>query len=67
MCKQSGWLEVLGCGMIHPEVLEHCGIDPSRYSGYAFGMGIERQAMLRFGIPSIKLLFDNDPRFLSQF
>ena len=67
VCKQSGWLEVLGCGMIHPEVLEHCGIDPSRYSGYAFGMGIERQAMLRFGIPSIKLLFDNDPRFLSQF
>lgn len=67
VCKQTGWLEVLGCGMIHPEVLEHCGIDPEIYSGYAFGMGIERIAMLRFGIPSIKLLFENDPRFLEQF
>ncbi|MEZ4447543.1 MAG: phenylalanine--tRNA ligase subunit alpha [Polyangiaceae bacterium] len=67
VCKTTGWLEVLGCGMIHPEVLEHCGIDPERYSGYAFGMGVERQAMLRFGIPSIKLLFENDPRFLAQF
>jgi len=67
VCKGTGWLEVLGCGMIHPEVLEHCGIDPSTYSGYAFGMGIERTAMLRFGIPSIKLLFENDPRFLAQF
>ena len=67
VCKGTGWLEVLGCGMIHPEVLEHCGIDPARYSGYAFGMGIERMAMLRFGIPSIKLLFENDPRLLAQF
>jgi phenylalanyl-tRNA synthetase alpha chain len=67
ICKATGWLEVLGCGMIHPEVLTHCGIDPERYTGYAFGMGIERQAMLRFGIPNIKLLFDNDPRFLAQF
>ncbi len=67
VCKQTGWLEVLGCGMIHPEVLVHCGIDPEVYSGYAFGMGIERIAMLRFGIPSIKLLFENDPRFLAQF
>jgi phenylalanyl-tRNA synthetase alpha chain len=67
ICKSTGWLEVLGCGMIHPEVLSHCGIDPERYTGYAFGMGIERQAMLRFGIPNIKLLFDNDPRFLAQF
>ncbi|HHH28729.1 MAG TPA: phenylalanine--tRNA ligase subunit alpha [Polyangiaceae bacterium] len=67
VCKGTGWLEVLGCGMIHPEVLQHCGIDPDRYSGYAFGMGIERMAMLRFGIPSIKLLFENDPRFLAQF
>jgi phenylalanyl-tRNA synthetase alpha chain len=67
VCKSTGWLEVLGCGMIHPEVLEHCGIDPNRYSGYAFGMGIERLAMIRFGIPSIKLLFENDPRFLAQF
>lgn len=67
VCKTTGWLEVLGCGMIHPEVLEHCGIDPDKYSGYAFGLGIERMAMLRFGIPSIKLLFENDPRFLEQF
>ncbi len=67
VCKQTGWVEVLGCGMIHPEVLQHCGIDPQRYSGYAFGFGIERIAMLRYAIPSIKLLFDNDPRFLSQF
>jgi phenylalanyl-tRNA synthetase alpha chain len=67
VCKGSGWLEVLGCGMIHPEVLANCGIDPQVYSGYAFGMGIERIAMLRYGIPSIKLLFENDPRFVSQF
>lgn len=67
VCKGTGWLEVLGCGMIHPEVLTHCGIDPNRYTGYAFGLGIERMAMMRYGIPSIKLLFDNDPRFLAQF
>ena len=67
VCKQSGWVEVLGCGMIHPEVLTHCGIDSERYTGYAFGFGVERIAMLRYGIPSIKLLFDNDPRFLQQF
>lgn len=67
VCKQSGWIEVLGCGMIHPEVLDHCGIDSERYTGYAFGFGVERIAMLRYGIPSIKLLFDNDPRFLQQF
>jgi phenylalanyl-tRNA synthetase alpha chain len=67
VCKQTGWVEVLGCGMIHPEVFESCGIDPERYTGYAFGFGIERIAMLRYGIPSIKLLFDNDPRFLAQF
>jgi phenylalanyl-tRNA synthetase alpha chain len=67
ICKGTGWLEVLGCGLIHPEVLENCGIDAERYTGYAFGMGIERTAMLRYGIPSIKLLFENDPRFLEQF
>ncbi|MSP23981.1 MAG: phenylalanine--tRNA ligase subunit alpha [Myxococcales bacterium] len=67
VCKQTGWVEVLGCGMIHPEVLEHCNIDRTRYGGFAFGFGIERIAMLRYGIPSIKLLFENDPRFLSQF
>ena len=66
-CKFTGWVEVLGCGMIHPEVFRHCGIDPEKYTGFAFGMGIDRVAMLRYGIPNIKLLFDNDPRFLEQF
>jgi phenylalanyl-tRNA synthetase alpha chain len=67
ICKQSGWLEVLGCGMIHPAVLRACNIDAERYTGYAFGLGVERIAMLKFGIPSIKTLFENDPRFLAQF
>jgi phenylalanyl-tRNA synthetase alpha chain len=67
VCKQSGWLEVLGSGMIHPEVFRHCGIDGEKYTGFAFGMGIDRVAMLRYGIPNIKLLFENDPRFLEQF
>lgn len=67
VCKQSGWLELLGCGMIHPEVLRHCGIDSERFTGFAFGLGIDRVAMLRYGIPNIRLLFENDPRFLSQF
>lgn len=67
VCKGSGWLEILGCGMIHPEVFRHCGIDAETYSGFAFGMGIERVAMLRYGIPDIRVLFENDPRFLAQF
>ena len=67
ICKATGWLEILGCGMVHPRVLELCGIDAERYTGFAFGMGIERVAMLRYGIPDIRLLFENDPRFLSQF
>lgn len=67
VCKSSGWLEILGCGMIHPEVFRHCGIDAELYSGFAFGMGIERVAMLRYGIPDIRVLFENDPRFLAQF
>lgn len=67
MCKQTGWLEVLGCGMIHPVVFEHCGIDPDKYTGFAFGIGVERVAILRYGIPDIRLLFENDPRFLAQF
>jgi phenylalanyl-tRNA synthetase alpha chain len=66
-CKMTGWVEVLGCGMIHPDVFRHCGIDPDKYTGFAFGMGIDRVAMLRYGIPNIKVLFDNDPRFLAQF
>ena len=67
ICKHTGWIEVLGCGMIHPVVLENVGIDPDRWSGFALGMGIERLAMLRYGIPNIKLMFENDPRFLAQF
>jgi phenylalanyl-tRNA synthetase alpha chain len=67
VCKQTGWLEVLGCGMIHPEVFRHAGIDSEKFTGFAFGMGIDRIAMLRYGIPNIKLLFENDPRFLAQF
>jgi phenylalanyl-tRNA synthetase alpha chain len=67
MCQQTGWLEILGGGMIHPVVFEHCGIDPERYTGFAFGIGIERVAILRYGIPDIRLLFENDPRFLAQF
>ena len=66
-CKHTGWIEILGCGMIHPVVLENCGIDPDQWSGFALGMGLERIAMLRYGIPNIKLMFDNDPRFLAQF
>ena len=67
VCKHTGWLEVLGCGMIHPEVFRHCGIDPEKYTGFAFGLGIDRLAMLRYGIPNIRHLFENDPRFLEQF
>jgi phenylalanyl-tRNA synthetase alpha chain len=67
VCKSTGWLEILGCGMVHPEVFRHTGIDPERYTGFAFGMGVERVAMLRYGIPDIRLLFENDPRFLAQF
>jgi len=67
VCKTSGWLEILGCGMIHPEVFRHCGIDSEAYTGFAFGMGVERVAMLRYGIPDIRVLFENDPRFLAQF
>lgn len=67
LCKHTGWIEILGCGLIHPVVLENCGIDPDVWSGFALGMGLERIAMLRYDIPNIKLMFDNDPRFLAQF
>jgi phenylalanyl-tRNA synthetase alpha chain len=66
-CKGSGWLEVLGSGMVHPRVLENGGIDPSRCSGFAFGMGVERMAMLKYGIDDLRLFFENDLRFLEQF
>jgi phenylalanyl-tRNA synthetase alpha chain len=66
-CKGTGWLEVLGAGMVHPRVLENGGIDPSRHTGFAFGMGVERLAMLRYGIDDLRLYFENDLRFLEQF
>jgi phenylalanyl-tRNA synthetase alpha chain len=67
MTKGTGWLEIMGCGMVDPNVLENCGIDPEEYSGYAFGMGIERIAMLLYQISDIRLFFENDVRFLKQF
>lgn len=68
VCDGTGWdMELLGCGMVHPKVLENCGIDPEEYSGFAFGMGIDRITMVRYGIPNIRLLFENDKRFLQQF
>ena len=66
-CGQSGWLEILGCGMVHPQVLANVGIDSERYSGFAIGMGIDRLTMLRYEIPDLRLLFENDIRFLQQF
>jgi phenylalanyl-tRNA synthetase alpha chain len=67
VCKQTGWVEILGCGMVHPAVLENCGIDPNKYTGYAFGMGIERITMLLYGINDLRLFSENDERFLKQF
>ncbi|MBI3344958.1 MAG: phenylalanine--tRNA ligase subunit alpha [Gammaproteobacteria bacterium] len=67
VCKQTGWLEVLGCGMVHPNVFSHVGIDNERYTGVAFGMGVERLAMLRYGVNDLRLFFENDLRFLKQF
>ncbi|MCB9231178.1 MAG: phenylalanine--tRNA ligase subunit alpha [Bacteroidia bacterium] len=67
VCKYSGWVEILGCGMVDPAVLENCGIDPKKYSGYAFGMGVERIAMMNYGIPDLRILSQNDVRFLEQF
>jgi phenylalanyl-tRNA synthetase alpha chain len=65
--KGTGWLEILGCGMVDPAVLSNCGIDPEEYSGFAFGMGVERQAMLLYRVPDIRMYFENDIRFLKQF
>ena len=67
ICKQTGWVEILGCGMVHPKVLENCGIDPEKYTGYAFGMGIERPALLLYDVNDIRLFSENDARFLKQF
>jgi phenylalanyl-tRNA synthetase alpha chain len=67
VCKHTGWVEILGCGMVHPNVLKNCNIDPEKYTGFAFGMGIERPAMLKYGINDIRLFSENDIRFLKQF
>ncbi|HRX14126.1 MAG TPA: phenylalanine--tRNA ligase subunit alpha, partial [Eubacteriales bacterium] len=67
VCKGTGWVEILGAGMVHPFVLENCGIDSSKYSAYAFGVGMERMAMIKYGIPDIRLCYENDIRFLKQF
>ncbi len=67
VCGQSGWLEILGCGMVHPEVFRKVGIDEERYTGFAFGMGVERLAMLRYSVNDLRLFFENDLRFLRQF
>ena len=67
VCKGEGWIELLGAGMVHPKVLEGCGIDTAKYSGFAFGVGADRMAMFRFGISDLRLMFENDTRFLEQF
>jgi len=67
VCGQTGWLEVLGCGIVHPKVFESAGIDNEKYTGYAFGMGVERLAMLRYGVNDLRLFFENDMKFLQQF
>jgi phenylalanyl-tRNA synthetase alpha chain len=67
LCKHAGWLEIMGCGMVDPNVLEACGIDSERYTGYAFGMGPDRITLLKYGINDIRLLFEGDVRFLKQF
>lgn len=67
VCKHTGWLEIMGCGMVDPNVLEACGIDSNKYSGFAFGMGVERCSMLKYGVKDLRLYFENDIRFLRQF
>ncbi|MBL7741205.1 MAG: phenylalanine--tRNA ligase subunit alpha [Chitinophagaceae bacterium] len=67
ICKKTGWVEILGCGMVHPNVLSNCNIDPNKYTGFAFGMGIERPAMLKYGVNDLRLFSENDVRFLRQF
>ena len=67
MCKGTGWIEVLGAGMVNPRVLEMCGIDSTKYSGFAFGMGVERMTLLKYNIPNLRYLYENDLRFLTQY
>ena len=66
MCKGEGWIEILGCGMVHPKVLQNCGIDPEEYSGFAFGMGLERVVMRRYNIDDLRMFFENDMRFFNS-
>jgi phenylalanyl-tRNA synthetase alpha chain len=67
LCKGTGWIEILGCGMVHPKVLQNCGIDPGIHSGFAFGMGIERIALLKYEVSDMRMMYDNDLRFNIQF
>jgi phenylalanyl-tRNA synthetase alpha chain len=67
ICKNTGWLEIMGCGMIHPNVLKNVDIDSEKYSGYAWGVGIDRLTMLRYGVNDLRLFFENDLKFLRQF
>ena len=67
LCKYTGWIEILGAGMVHPNVLENCGVDSKKFNGFAFGVGIERIAIIKYGIPDIRLFYENDVRFLKQF
>ena len=67
VCKGEGWIELLGCGEVHPNVLKNCGIDPDIYSGFAFGFGVDRMVMLKYGIDDIRALYESDMRFLNQF
>jgi phenylalanyl-tRNA synthetase alpha chain len=67
VCKYSGWVEILGCGMVDPNVLENCNIDSKEFTGYAFGLGVERVAMLRYDVKDLRTYFENDVRFLDQF
>ena len=66
-CKGSGWIEILGCGMVHPHVFDMCGVDKNNYNGFAFGIGLERIALLKYEIDDMRLLYENDIRFLKQF
>jgi phenylalanyl-tRNA synthetase alpha chain len=67
VCGHTGWIEILGCGMVHPKVFEAVGIDSDQFTGYAFGLGVERMAMLRYGVNDLRLFFENDLKFLRQF
>ena len=67
VCKKTGWVEILGCGMVHPQVLDNCGIDSKKYTGFAFGMGVERITMLTYQVKDLRLFSENDIRFLKQF